>query len=131
LKLRTIGAGIKENKMKDGAVFHDSKGRVRLSLGVNDKNQPRIDFFDEQGVNRLLISMGDEGVPVIIFTDKKGKEDLALSGFLIRLGNHNGEHLQIDRAQSKPLSVSQVKKGVPSLDSSRVNQRLLCRMPKT
>ena len=48
---------------------------------------------------------------VIIFKDKKGKEDLALSGFLIRLGNHNGEHLQIDRAQSKTAISFSGKKG--------------------
>jgi hypothetical protein len=88
-------------KIGDGILFHDSKGRARISIGVNEADQPAIEMADENGVTRMLISMGDKGVPCIIFKDSKGKETLALSDFLIRMGNIGEEHIQIDRAESK------------------------------
>jgi hypothetical protein len=87
--------------MKDGIVLHDSKGRVRVVMGVNEKDQPAIELFDEHGVNRLLIMTGNNGTPGIIFHDEKGKETFALSDFLIRMGKIGEEHIQIDRNESK------------------------------
>jgi hypothetical protein len=88
-------------KVNDGVVFHDSQGRARLGMGVNEKDHPQIIFLDEQGATRMLITLGDKGMPGILFYDEKGKEALALSDFIIRMGKIGEEHIQIDRAQSK------------------------------
>jgi hypothetical protein len=98
-------------KINDGVVFHDSKGRVRLGMGVNENDQPAIIFLDEQGATRILISTGDKDVPCILFYDEKGKETLALSDFLIRIGKIGEDNIQIDRAKSKTAITIAGKKG--------------------
>jgi hypothetical protein len=99
------------NKTNDGVVFHDSQGRVRLGMGVNENDQPAIILFDEKGVTRMLITMGDKGMPGILFKDENNKETLALSDFLIRMGRIGEEHIQIDRDKSKTAMTIMGPKG--------------------
>jgi hypothetical protein len=129
----TIAARGPDNEPGCGVALHDSKGRVRIGLGINQLDQPGIQLIDENGITRLLISMGNKGVPAIIFKDEKGNESFVLSDFIVRLGKIGEEQIQLERKDSTTLIHIQGRKGSgsASIGTSTVSPALLFLALKT